>query len=390
MKLNYKSLLFLFLAFAMVGMFSACSKEDDLPNDGKPVIQYIRITRPDASDSLIVKAGQGAMIAIIGQNLQNAREIWFNDRQGSLSPTFITNTTIITRVPTQIPTDITDKLKIVFANGEVLLHDFEVRISKPLLTNLMSEYVNAGDIATIVGDFFYEHEPIVVTFTGGAQGEVVSVEDNNRLHVRVPEGAEPGPITVKTYFGQSKSAFWFRDNRNIIAGFENTDFSGWWHGKDFIKESDAEIEAINGKFMRINRNLGAWGWFEMWVGEGTIKEDTKNIPADAFANPAKYSMKFEINTLASLTGAEIKMYMGNGAVGDRDNGSYTWKPNLNTEGEWQTVSIPFEDILEANNNDKNKFEYNPNGYVVSFHFSGPLAVNANFGLDNIRVVPTTL
>ncbi|MCC9137595.1 glycan-binding surface protein [Pontibacter silvestris] len=387
MKLNYKSLLFLFIAFAMVGVFSSCTDDDDnAPNGGKPMISYIRITRPEASDSLIAKAGQGAMIAIIGQNLQDARELWVNDQQAALIPTFITNTSIITRVPNRIPEEITNKMKIVFANGDSLIHDFTVDISDPVISYMESEHVNTGEVATIVGSFFYEQlAPLTVTFTGDVTGEVVSVEDD-RIEVRVPEGAEPGPITVTTSFGETESDFWFRDNRNIIAGFEETDFSGWWHGKDYIVSSDPDIQAINNNFLRINKPQWGASWLEFWVGNGgTLVEATKAIPAQAFENPSNYVLKFEINTLASLSGAEVRMYMGPDMGGEREKIYYTWKPNIDTGGDWETVSIPFEDFLEANTS----LEYNPEGYQASFFFANPQTMDINFALDNMRVVPLT-
>lgn len=381
MKFKYNSLLFLFIAFAMVGVFSGCSDDENLPNGGKPMISYIRVTRPEASDSLLAKAGQGAMIAIIGENLQDAREIWFNDQPALLSPTFITNTTIITSVPADIPTDITNQMKIIFANGDSLLHDFVVDISEPEISWMLSEYVNTGETATINGNYFYA--PVKVTFAGGVEGEVVSVEDGV-IEVKVPEGVQPGPVTITTNFGETKSDFWFRDNRNIIASFDETT-AGFWSGPDFIKASDPDIAAIAGKFLRFNKNLGAYPYSEFWVAptESDVAKETENIPAAALANPSDYVLKFEINTLGSLTGQEMRMYMGNNMGAERNDIYYNWKPNVDTKGAWETVSIPFEDFYTANK----EFAYNPGGYGVSFYFHGPLAVNTNFAIDNLRVVP---
>ncbi len=379
MKLSYNSLWFLCLALA--GMFSGCSKED-MPNGGNPRITFVRFTRPAAADSLVTMAGQGEMIAIIGENLQDARQVWFNDQPAVLTPTFITATSIITRVPSDIPSQVTNQLRIIFADGRELLHDFTVDISEPAITGMLSEYVNEGQVATLTGDYFYE--PLKVTFTGGVEGNVVSVEDNE-IQVTVPAGAQPGPVTVTTNFGTTQSTFWFRDNRNLIASFDGTT-GGLWHGPDYIKASDPDITAISNKFIRVNKELGAWGWFEMYVGPSgsDVTLETKNIPADAFVNPQNYEVKFEINTLKPLTGAEIRMYMGTGDMGsERNNIHYIWKPNVDTKGQWQTVSIPWEDFWAANK----RFAYSPAGYGVSFHFSGPLAVSANFGLDNMRVVP---
>lgn len=383
MKFRYKSFLFLLLAFAMVGVFTACSDDDDPSGGGRPSVEYIRVTNPDASDSLLVTAGQGAMVAIVGNNLQGAKQLWFNNRRAQLSPAFITNTSIITRVPTDIPTTITNRMALVFGPGDTLFHDFVVDISEPLVSRMENEYAPVGGTAVIRGNYFYE--PLTVTFTGGVTGEVVSVSADNRiLEVTVPEGAEPGPVTVATNFGETESSFWYKDNRNLIATFDaGTD--GLWHGPDFIKGTDADIQPISGNFLRINRELAAWAWFETYVGTETsvAATENRNIPAAAIANPADYVLKFEINTLAPLTGANLRMYFGPNMAGERGDIFYNWQPNLNTGGSWQTVSIPFNAFWEANN----KFGYSPDGYGVSFHFSGPNAVHANYAMDNLRVVP---
>ena len=82
MKNIVKSCLLLFMTAVIGGILNSCS-EDDLPNNGQPMISYIRVTDPTASDSLVVAAGQGQMIAIMGENLGNARELWINDQRAT-------------------------------------------------------------------------------------------------------------------------------------------------------------------------------------------------------------------------------------------------------------------------------------------------------------------
>src|SRR6266540_1827594 len=180
MKTINKNLLILFTAVVVAGAFTSCKKDDAT---GTPRINYVRVTRPESSDSLLVGAGQGRLIAIVGENLQEAVEVWFNDQRANLTPTYITSSTILVVVPNPIPRDITNKLKIVFKNGYVLLHDFVVQISEPYIASMVSEFVNDGDVATIRGDFFYE--PLTVKFTGAVNGEIVSVKDQE-IQVRVP------------------------------------------------------------------------------------------------------------------------------------------------------------------------------------------------------------
>lgn len=379
MRSIYKTV-FVFLAFATTAMLTKCSDES---SGGQPTISYIRVTDPASSDSLLVAAGQGQMVAVIGRNLQHTRQVWFNDQPAALTATFITSTSIIARVPSQIPEEITNEMKLVFANGESLTYDFTIDISKPTISRMKSEYVNTGEVATFYGDYFYE--PVVVTFTGGVEGELVSVEDQV-IGVKVPDGAQPGPVTITTNFGETETDFWFHDNRNIVASFDGTT-NGLWHGPSYIVSSDEDIPVVDGKFIRMNRDLGAWAWFELYVGPSNsdVALELKNIPADAFANPEDYNLKFEINTLASLTGATIRLYIGPDMPGERGSVHYIWQPNIDTGGEWETIAIPWADVYAANNS----FAYNPDGYGISFHFSGPSPVNANFGLDNMRVVPKT-
>src|SRR5690606_39934912 len=103
---------------------------------GSPRVRYVRITEPTSADSLLVAAAQGQMVAIMGENLQNVVEVWFNDQPAQLQTTFITSTSIITRVPAELPEVITNKLTLVFANGQTLEYDFSVDISEPLVTRM--------------------------------------------------------------------------------------------------------------------------------------------------------------------------------------------------------------------------------------------------------------
>ena len=114
-----------------------------------------------------------------------------------------------------------------------------------------NEYTKIGEVATIRGDFFYQ--PLTVKFAGGGSGELVSVKDKE-IQVRVPAGAQPGQITIKTNFGETKSDFWFRDNRNLLI--TNDPWTGWW-GQDMVIASSDPL-AISGNFSRITKSIGAW------------------------------------------------------------------------------------------------------------------------------------
>jgi hypothetical protein len=373
----FKSILLFVMAVAVAGIYSSC-KKDDLPNNGEPRIRYVRITDPAAGDSLLVGAGQGNLVAIVGENLQDTKEIWFNDQSSFLTPTYITNSTILVSVPSQIPLDITNKVKLIFGSGKILEYDFEVQISEPLVSGMSSEYVLTGEVATINGDFFYE--PLTVSFAGGVSGEIVSVEDKI-IKVRIPEGAEPGQITVKTNFGETKSDFWFRDNRNIILSSDP--FTGWWNASYVISNpGPGDPASINGNYIRVNKTIGAWAWTEVAGGPSSAMGDiSKNVPDEAILHPEDYNLKFEVNTVKPYDNNMVRFNVGLLA---EDNDAYLWKPPFDTKGQWQTVTIPFNELAASY---KAKLAVNHEGYWFRILFLGGGELNADISFDNFRVVP---
>ena len=387
MKTTNKYILTLFIALAAVALLYSCASDEP----GAPFVSYVRVTDPAKSDSLLAAAGQGQMVAIIGRNLGSVRQIWFNDQQAQTIPTFVTNSSVLTRLPTQIPNRVTNKLKMVFANGDSLLYDFEVSINKPQLDYVDCEYKNVSDSLFIYGKYLYK--PLTVTFTGGGQADILSLNaDATILVVKVPAGAQSGPITVTSNFGETESSFWLNDSRNIFANFDGP-FSGAWKGSDYVVASDPTIPMINGNFLRVNKgSLGAYPFLEVYGGPtpSDVATLTKNIPAGAYVNPTNYSLKFEINTLDPITGAYLRLYIGNADGGGfdaaRQGHYYVWSPNLHTHGKWATVTIPWNDVYTANQS----FSQNTaDGSGLFMYFHGPNAAKYNFAMDNFRVVPNT-
>lgn len=374
MKAINKIIAILLLVVAIAGGLTACEKDEA----GTPSIKYVRVTRPESSDSLLIGAGQGKLIAIMGENLAGAQEIWFNDQPASLNPTYITNTTILVNVPSKIPLAIDNKMKIRFDNGYLLEHKFEVQISKPLVSSMVSEYVNEGDVATIRGNYFYK--PLTVTFTGGVQGELVSVKDDE-LQIKVPAGAQPGPITVKTNFGETVSNFWFRDNRHMFI--TSDPYEGWWNASYVVSNPGPnDPPKINGNYIRVTKVLGPWSWNEIAGGPAAnMPNHSKNVPDAAILKPEDYNLKFEINTLKPYNASQIRI---NVALNSEQNGAYIWQPPYDSKGQWHTIIIPFEQVVASYNP---KPVINPNGYWTRLLIQGPGELDADIAFDNFRIVP---
>ena len=376
-----QTILILTMTLVVAGFFTSCSKNDDLPNGGEPRIRYVRVTNPLSADSLLTGAYQSNLIAIVGENLHDTREIWFNDQKATLTPTYITNSTILVSTPAQIPKDVNNKMKLIFANGDSLLYDFKILINEPAVSGMISEYVPEGGVATIRGDFFYQ--PLTVTFAGGVTGELVSVEDKI-IQVRIPAGALPGQVTVTTNFGATESNFWFRDNRNIFISSDP--FTGWWNSAFVVTNPGAgDPPAINGNYIRVKQKVGGWNWLEVAGGPAdAMGAISKNIPDEAILKPAEYNLKFEVNTLKPYNNNMLKINVG---LLKENNDAYLWAPPFDTQGQWQTVVIPFEEVADSYGT---PLTVNPNGYWTRLLFHGGGDLDCDMSFDNFRLVPKVI
>lgn len=378
MKSINKIFLVLLMLTAGISIFSSCKK--DSSSGGTPVVNYVRITSPESSDSLLVSAGQGQLIAIVGDNLQDAQEVWFNDLKALLTPTYVSKTSILASVPSAIPDSITNLLTIIFKNGYKLEYPFTVDISKPFIASAECEYVPEGGTMVIHGNYFYA--PVTVTFTGGAVGEVTAIStDNQLLSVKVPAGVQPGPVTISTNFGETESDFWFNDNRNIFISSDP--YEGWWNSSYVVSDPVAgDPPKINGNYIHVAKFMGSWSWNEIAGGPASAMPlQSKNIPDDAILHPEDYYFKFEINTLKPYNGSTIRL---NAALNEQDNNNYQWQPPYDSKGEWKTIAIPWEEIVASY---EVKPVVNPDGYWCRILMQGAAELDCDICFDNFRIVP---
>lgn len=393
MKTIYKYILFIAItAIAVMVNFSCSESEDEAP-----YILYVRVPNPVQKDSLLVAATQGQLIAIMGGNLQNTREVWFNDQKAVVNQGWITNKSVMVNVPTEVPDEVTNQLKLIFADGNSLFHDFRVAISKPVVDNMYCEYVKVGDNAIINGNYFYP--PVSVTFPGGfvasSEDGTVSINDENTiLTVKVPQGAtESGQITVTTNFGSMQSNFWFLDNRNIFQGFsfeENTsDPEKPWgelgtnDGVIIDDPGENDPPLINGNYMRMIFNEATW-WRQLFCNWNYGFE----IPKDAILNPKNYNYKFEVCTTLPFNGSQVHLWVTDMAAQNNPN-FFAWSPPFDSKGVWTTIVIPLDDIASAEGNGWPGVQAE-GGYFCGIVFAGASRLDCNMSFDNFRIVPKSL
>ena len=169
--------LFLLLLSVVSGAFFQACDNKNLDSGGTPAVIYIRLTDPLKSDSLIAHAFMGSNIVIMGENLQNVTEVWFNDQAAKLNTSFITRTNIIVTIPNKIPETVTNKIRLVTNDGTEITYPFGVDVPSPLIAAMLCEYVKDGATAVIQGNFFINDPsaPLKVFFPGNVEGVVLSV-----------------------------------------------------------------------------------------------------------------------------------------------------------------------------------------------------------------------
>lgn len=388
-----KYMALLIIPSVLIGVLS-CKKEEVGANNGAPVVYYIRSTDPAKSDSLLVGSFMGSLIAIVGDNLGSTRELWFNDQKATLNPTYITDKTILVSVPSTVPTEVTNKMRFVFADGSELLYDFSVNVPAPVLDRIKCEYVPDGDIVELTGDFFFE--PIKVVFPGDLQAEVVSLEKTT-LQVRVPAGAGSGPMTVKTNFGTVKSKFYFRDNRNIILDYDGKNHESWTAP---IGSSDPA--GCSGSYAYFKTaSDGAWQWANELTMQYWAPRGRGNVPV-ATGSVNDLVFKFEVNVPEEWKDVRMEIFFGPYAEDHGRDAASTaiarWKPWKNgpykTDG-WETISIPLTefkyykddpDDSEVGTRSIDNLSSLTNVVMMLFGpANGPNPVHICF--DNVRIVP---
>lgn len=405
-KINYKrfSASMLVLVTIFTGFFlQSCDENEEMP---APEIIYIRKTDPAKSDSLIARALMGENIAIIGKNLGNVDEIWFNDRLAALNPNLVTETSILVQVPEVIPSDVTNKMTLVNSDKvNRLVYDFGVDVPAPVVDRMVCEYVADGETVVIKGNYFVDDpaSPLTVLFPGNIAGTIVSFTINE-IQVTVPSGTGPGQIQVKSLYGTTRSRFFFRDDRNIILNFDDLTAAGGWRSGVMGNSNPA---GISGNYVRFSGAL-AGGAGVTWNEDGfsfNLWPQANGRPdVPVYTGELKDAViKFEINVVEPWESCALQMiftpYSITGSNSYIADGSYprgVWNPwketgTFKTDG-WTTVSYPMSEFNYSFDGSASTSSLTPDmvrGLTFYVWHGGVDGTDCNphICIDNIRVVP---
>ena len=412
MRTKYKLLngLICILSLFSVMTLQSCKKEDHTFQlaDGAPTIRYVRVPDINVSDSLLTSAFLGNSIAIIGENLTSVSEIWFNDQKGILNTSLITDKVIIVSVPKEIPSIVTDKIYFINkSKTDTIGYGFNILVPQPEVVEMVCEYVKAGEVATLRGNYFLpvsgSDNPNVI-FTPNVKATQIVSHSPTEIKVIVPTGATEGPIAVESRYGTTRSTFHFRDTRGMITNYDaDYPIVNSWGRAGRLEEDPAYV--LSGKYLKLSGSFGDPG---EWTGGSESdalshywgSDNGKTGPLFK-TEPANSVMKFEANVPVKWSAVGLSFIFAaagtsNGPLYEDAKPRGIWMPwrdigDYQTDG-WVTVSIPISE-----------FKYNGGGTALSdlpAAFDNLNIFLANRGLpyvgtpcdpviliDNLRIVP---
>ncbi|MCC5928079.1 MAG: hypothetical protein JJU28_02435 [Cyclobacteriaceae bacterium] len=355
------------------GLFSC--QDDEF---GAPEITGIRITDPAKADSLFNSSSLGQMVVILGRNLGSTYKVMFNDVEAHLNPNYITNTNIILNVPADVPTDINDQITLM-TQGGVATYSYSVNVPPPSIQRVNNEFAADGTEMIITGNYFFD---AVVTFPGDLEAVVVS-EEQMRLVVVVPNGAQKGRIKVETLFGEVLSPFIFRDDTYMLMNFDDKG-KCWGDIKIVDAATDPTPPPVSGNYARaLFENVGPGSWWNMdWViaycGDLGLTGTSTN-----------FMLKFEVNVPEEWKHGWYEI--------EFSGFFYRYQPwaepgndNSFKTSDWRTVSIPMSSFrAKVDGSPTGSALANMSGVgnpVFNFQNPGPDAIDIlHICIDNIRM-----
>ena len=398
---------------------TSCKDEPDKYEiaDGTPTVYYVRSPYLSQKDSLLTGAYMGNTICIVGDNLRSIVELYFNDQPAVLNTSFITDNTLLCDVPKELPDNPTDKIYMKTQSGETVSYDFQVLIPTASVSTMSNEWAKEGETVTIYGDYFvtYDSDPLTITMPGDVPvTEITDIQKTSVTFV-IPAGAtESGKIEVKTKYGTSKSAFYYRDDRGMILDWDGIHgmalANGWRTGAN-IKVDDGT--GLSGAFIRFHGTTTADGWnlgeddwcFNFWPSatEPAINkmpgcaEMVEKYSISELAIKFEYRIPSDLNWTSSalqimFTKPEVtgtNSYYWDEAVPRSLWSPYSSSGSYDTKGEWRTATLPLSVFNKTHTGDlcANEFSVDYIGGLTFYFMGGPAGVASELQMDvdNIRL-----
>ena len=324
--------------------------DDGMNSFGAPDVQGIY--SPDDTDLQVplTKGGFGEMIVLVGENLSNVTKITFNNMEVDLSEVYATSKKACFPLPGDMPEEITNKLYYETERGNTTC-EFKLDVPVMEINGLYNEFALPGTSLQIKGKYFElygfgKNSSSVIKF-GDTELEIESVTDQV-ITAKLPGDIPDNSMIVVEWNGTEGHCSYqlpYRQTDNLVWDLANPSDYGIWGGKDFITDGSntGDPVALAGSFFRVKGTYKAWSYTGLPSGSIILDEEVA-------ANPSDYLFKFEVNSASDYPFYDITSKTG-GYLIKLNGGNYQWKysldENMNTFGEWYTVTLELENVATA-------------------------------------------
>lgn len=185
----------------------ACNSDDD---DRIPVITGVRSVDAAKADSLFTEGVRWQLIALIGKNLDGAKEIYINDQKISFNSTYVTSTHVILSIPEKLVLvgenpELPAEIRLVTDHG-VATFAFHVNSPAPYAVSYTTKWegenpIQPGQEISIIGENFYEIQRI-------------SLSNVNPMEVDEEGNPVEPSILVESY---EITDYWVSENFKVIT-----------------------------------------------------------------------------------------------------------------------------------------------------------------------------
>jgi hypothetical protein len=425
-----------FLGLALVALAACNTDKLDYPDaykvaDGIPVVKSIRYAN---TDTYITQAYMNETVCLLGDNLRSVTQLWFNDQKATLNTSYITDNTLLVSVPKNYPQKRTDKIYLITKNeADTVKYDFVVLPPLPNVASMSNEWAAVGEEVTIYGDYFIDDtsSPVVISFPGADVPHAdMTFDGSSSVTFKVPAGALPGYVSVKTMSGTSRSKFMYKDSRNILFDWDGSRGGhaigqGWRNGSKVHRTPGSDpFPAIDGNYICFQGKEVGPGASDVWdednlsfnywptpgdplKGELSLRPEFARLIEDYGIGGLQIKFEALVNTpwtnvglqLVFTSNADVTMAAATNAYfGNVSIARGIWEPwvsaggSFDTAGKWITVSIPLSDFNKKPNGTASESTLKADSltglsFFLWYGTSSGTKCTPTIAIDNIRVVP---
>jgi len=429
-----KNRYFIILASALLGLAAtACNDYPDRyeVTGGTPKVVDIRYAEKDVH---IDQAYMGEIICLLGSNLTSVQQMYFNDQAATLNTSYITDNTLIVDVPGNMPDVTTNKIYLINKDLDTTAVDFKVLPPNPVLSSMSCEWAEEGQTVTLKGKYLFA--PLTISFPGAEVDEsTITYVSSTEITCQVPAGAQPGYVNLTTESGTARSAFQYKDTRNMLFDWDGkygeAHATGYgWRAGMIHSDGQDSWSALDGNYLYFGGATIGPGPREVWAedqycvnywpdvdnpGNGWNELNLNEEFAEYIAEygVSGLSLKFEVIIPSSTpwTASALQIMFTrtsdvscwgnctNAFYYNDEMPRYVWEPwvdaggSYTTEDEWITVTVPLSDFNKTIANATCGVAFGESFLtgLTLFVYGGSTdgtECSPEFGIDNIRVVPS--